>query len=173
MNRIGFGVVLVFHIAPSRPATCYSCWSALSILGSRFKSRRQAESQLSWSESSEPHRNAFQIHKAQLDKRSLACLPRPEASRNRRPELPGMLLLDSDEAKVHNLQEFAILNSHELKESSCICLVYSIFIRMTFQETQLYAKSWEHIVLFRWMFTSWSRTHWPTPWRPSEPTLEP
>ena len=66
VNRIGFGVVLVFHIAPSRPATCYSCWSALSILGSRFKSRRQAESQLSWSESSEPHRNAFQTNGAWL-----------------------------------------------------------------------------------------------------------
>ena len=53
VNRMGFGVVLVFNfLAPSMPATCYSCRSALSILGSRFKSRRKAESKLSWSSES-------------------------------------------------------------------------------------------------------------------------
>ena len=50
---MGFGVVLVFHfLAPSMPATCYSCRSALSILGSRFQSRQKAESRLSWSSES-------------------------------------------------------------------------------------------------------------------------
>lgn len=106
-----------------------------------------------------------------------ACLPRPEASRNLRPRLPGMLLLDSDEAKVHNLDKFAQIRMNWKNERIklsvytvmyCICLLSLVWPSKRLCKMQNLGSASGAVQ----MFTSWSQTHRPTPWRPSEPTLE-